>query len=110
MSDSSPADLAVAFRSFGRRIRQALEQADNDQTRLSAAAPHAAKLQNIVQQAASLVGGGFGSSVDQMGPAVADHIDAIKPDAWNDHVLHQLRDLANAGGAEIRAAERATQG
>ena len=84
--------------------------ADNDEGRLAAAAPYAARLQAIVLEAAGVIGGVFGTSVDQVGPAIADHIDKISPDAWNEAKLDQLRALANAAGAEIRAAEKAAQG
>jgi hypothetical protein len=110
MPASSPADLSTAFRSFGRRIRQALEMADDDKGRLAAAAPHAARLQAIVLEAAGVIGGGFGTSVDQVGPAIADHIDKISPDAWDETKLDQLRALASAAGTEIRSAEKAAQG
>lgn len=110
MSESSPSDLSVAFRSFGRRLRQAIELADDDKVRLSAVAPHASRLQAIVQEAAGVVGGGFGTSVDQIGPAIADHIDAISPDAWEEAKLSKLRTLAVSAGAELRAAENAARG
>ena len=69
-----------------------------------------ARLQAIVLEAAGVIGGGFGTSVDQVGPAVADHIDKISPDAWDEAKLDQLRALATSAGAEIRAAEHAAQG
>lgn len=103
MSDSSPADLAVAFRSFPRRLRQALAALDDDRAR--EAAPHAAAIRAGIAEAGSLVGVSAGTSGDDAATAVADRIEATHPDRWDDAVLAGLRRQALSIGAALRAID-----
>ena len=49
MAGSSPSDLVVAFRSFPRRLREALAQAEGDAERTRAAEAEAGELGRLVQ-------------------------------------------------------------
>lgn len=102
VSDSSPADLAVAFRSFPRRLRQALAALDDDGAR-RAAAPHDDAARRGIAEAARLIGAPAGADAEATAAAVADRIEAVHPDRWDDAVLDGLRRQALAVGAAVRA-------
>ena len=90
MPKTTPADLAVAFRSLARRLGEALDAAE------SPADPMVAELDALVSRAAVLVG----SAPDAA--AVADAIDARPADAWDVTTLDTLRDLGVSAGSVIR--------
>lgn len=92
MSTSSPADLAVAFRSLPRRLREA---AEDD------APPQA------VSVATSAVSAALGRAADVLGSAVtADAVAAAltsrKPEAWADAELVAIQHAADEAARAIR--------
>jgi nucleotide-binding universal stress UspA family protein len=89
MSSSSPSDLAVAFRSVERRLREAF----GDDV---PSAEGTDGIQRAVDEAARLL-----HTTPQPG-AVADAIDAVPADAWDVAVLDRLRELALELGAQLR--------
>lgn len=103
MSDSSPGDLAVAFRSFPRRLHQGLAALDDDGRR--SARPHEAAARAGIADAAALVGVPAGSDPESTAAAVADHISAVHPDRWDDVTLAGLRRHALAVGGALRAID-----
>ena len=101
VSDTSPGDLAVAFRSFPRRIDQALAAVDDPAARAGAEAHARAARDGLVAAAALLdvrAGDPAGAAL-----ALADKITGVHPDAWDDVTLAGLRRSALAIGAEVRA-------
>ena len=97
MSKSTPADLAVAFRSLSRRLREAIDAGE------SSADPLVGDLDALVSQAAVLVG----SAPDAA--AAADAIEDRPSDDWDPATLDTLRDLGVSAGSLIRRiAERDT--
>ena len=100
MSETAPADLAVAFRSLERRLREALEPVDGDRSKV---APMIAELDQVVQQAASVVG----SSAD--GASIAAAIDARRADSWQESELQALRQHALDAGRLLRAIATAAE-
>jgi hypothetical protein len=91
MSKSTPADLAVAFRSLDRRRREAIEAADG----VPAAGP-LADLDDEIAAAATLLG------VAPIAATVAAAIDATPTDEWSESVLDQLRRHATDAGTALR--------
>lgn len=92
MTDSTPADLAVAFRSLARRQREAI----GDGNPASFGAPLTA-LQSHVANAAAVL------HVEPDADAVAAAIQAHHPDEWDDATLTTLRREALAAGAALRS-------
>ena len=101
MSDSSPGDLAVAFRSIERRVRDALAPVDGDR---SVAGPLLAELDQVVQAAGAAIGAP-GASAE----GVAAAIDARPPDKWDDAELRALRQHALDAGRLLRAIAAAAE-
>jgi hypothetical protein len=91
MSAASPDDLATAFRSVPRRLRESQADAPPEVT----AAP-TSELHGLVEEAARL----FGCSADPL--AVADAIGALPADQWDDTVLDRLRTIALDLGRLLR--------
>ena len=89
MSSSSPRDLAIAFRSVTRRLREAF--GDDTPT-----ADGTDGIQRIVEEAARML-----HTSAQPG-FVADAIEAVPADAWDDAVLERLRELGLELGAQLR--------
>ena len=100
----SPGDLAVAFRSFGRRLNEAMGPADGrSRPWPMPARPRPAscrsELMAVITAAAQEVEGvTVDGDVQRTGAAVADAIAATPPDAWDDGRLERLRALALDGG------------
>jgi hypothetical protein len=107
----SPGDLVVAFRSFGRRLDEALEPTKDDPARADAGSPSArqlsAELSGVVAEAATVMGVNAPGDVRAGGAAVADAIAAVPPDAWDGARLERLRTLALDGGRLLRQIEAA---
>jgi hypothetical protein len=97
MAKTSPRDLAVAFRSFPRRLHEALDEGD-DVLQSSA-------LAGVIGEAAHLVGASTGGDLATTASAVADRIEARPPDEWDTPTLDRLRQLALDAGRTLRAAE-----
>jgi hypothetical protein len=91
MSASTPADLAVTFRSLARRQREAMGDADP-----SAFAGPLAELQGHVATAAAAM------HTADTPDAVAQAIDSRPADEWDDATLEVLRAEALAAGAVLR--------
>jgi hypothetical protein len=96
MSGSAPRDLAVAFRSLGRRLREAEESSDGDD------AVALEQLKTIVQAAGKEVGVSTVGDVGSMGEVVASAIDAVPADRWDPARLERLRGLALEAGRALR--------
>jgi hypothetical protein len=101
--------LAVAFRSFPRRLREALALAEGDPVRTRAAKDRAAELDRIVQDAAATVGASAGADLATGTEAVAQRIQSIEPDEWDESRLERLRQLALDGGRILREVEAAAR-
>jgi hypothetical protein len=107
----SPGDLAVAFRSFGRRLDEALAPTKQDPSLAEAGTPSARELANelaaVVASAAQEMHVGATGDVRSTGGAVADAIAATPADVWDDARLDRLRSLALNGGRLLRQIEQA---
>lgn len=94
MSRSSPADLAVAFRSVPRRVRDALEGCEDASTWSG----HS-RIETALREAADLVGASCDPS------ELAEVIDRRRAADWTDSDLSRLQTLALQLGALVREAE-----
>ena len=99
MSSSSPSDLAVTFRSIPRRLREAVGDAPAATT-----APVAAELDEQINVAARLL-----RSAPEPG-AIADAIEAIPADEWENDALNALRGTALDIGRLLRAIAAVADG
>jgi hypothetical protein len=97
MSASSPQDLVVAFRSLGRRLREAQEASEDD---TSGAAE---RLRTIVQSSGRELGVSTVGDVGSMSTVVADAIAAVPADQWDPRTLERLRSLALEAGGVLRS-------
>jgi len=106
MTGSTPADLAVTFRSIERRLREAL---DDTPPTDPAVAGLVAELRGAVASAASTMGAtDGGSDLTATANAVADRIDRVHPDEWDDARLEALRVSALDVGRLLRSIAQAT--
>ena len=92
MSATTPADLAVTFRSLARRRREAIGDADPGALRSLAA-----ELDAHVAAAGAALG-----VTDASAEAIADAIDARPADRWDEATLETLRAEALAAGSALR--------
>jgi hypothetical protein len=92
MSDSSPADLAIAFRSLPRRLREARGEVPDEMI-----GDHLGRIDQHVARAATLV---RAHAADP--DAIAAAIEAVPADGWGGE-LDELRTLALTIGRELRA-------
>jgi hypothetical protein len=104
MADTTPSDLAVAFRSFARRLQDILSAADGDP---AAARPHVDALTATVNGAAAELGVSPGADLAATGQAIAARIAATPSDKWDDQTLDALRASALAAGNHLRQIEKA---
>jgi hypothetical protein len=103
----SPADLAVAFRSFGRRLDEALAPAKQKPELLDVGSPSArelaAQLAAVVASAAREVRGVSPTDdVHTTGEAIAQAISRTPTEQWTDAQLDRLRSLALEAGRILR--------
>lgn len=98
MSNSSPADLAVAFRSLPRRLDSAA--ADAPAPAITAAR---AGVDDAISQVARLLGAPVSAA------AVADAIDQRRLEDWADSDLQQIQTHADAAGRAIRVLSDAAE-
>ena len=98
MSGSSPEDLAVAFRSFPRRLEQALAAAGGDPARAGAANALAPAVTSAFADAASAL-----RVPGNDAAAIAHRIESTPADQWDEAVLERVRAAALAAGRAIRA-------
>ena len=99
MSSSSPSDLAVTFRSIPRRLREARGDAPDHVT-----AGISTELDQQIANAASLM-----HSAAEPG-AIADAIEDVPADAWEDSTLTSLRGTALDIGRLLRAIAAVAEG
>jgi hypothetical protein len=99
MSSSSPSDLAVTLRSVPRRLREALGD-----TPPSVTAGITSELDEQIGIAARLM-----HATAEPG-AIADAIDAVPADAWDDATLTSLRSAALDIGRLLRAIAAVAEG
>jgi len=107
----SPGDLAVAFRSFGRRLDEAIAPTTAQPDLMDKGTPSprqlAAELSAVVAEAGRVMNVNASGDVRTAGGAVADAIAAVPPDHWDDARLEQLRSLALNGGRLLRQIDEA---
>jgi hypothetical protein len=104
MADTTPSDLAVAFRSFARRLQDILSEASGDP---AAARPHIDALTATVNDAAAQLGVSPGADLAATGQAVAARIAATPADKWDERILDAVRASALAAGGHLRQIEKA---
>jgi hypothetical protein len=93
MSESSPSDLAVTFRSIDRRLGEALEPVAGLRT---VATAEIAQLDGLVAEAAGLL------HADATTASVAEVLEDRPADAWAQAELDTLRRLALEAGQLLR--------
>jgi hypothetical protein len=98
VSGSSPADLAVAFRSLDRRLHESI--GDGSEAAVSGLV---GELRGHVGAAASLLG-----TAPDAG-AVAEAITARRPEDWDQPTLDELRRHALEAGSVLRRIAAATE-
>jgi hypothetical protein len=104
MAGSSPADLAVTFRSIDRRLREALGgEPPND----AAAAP-VAELARLVTTVAQDLEAPRGGSLQERGDAIAAAIERVPADHWDPAQLERLRSEALDAGRLLRTIAELT--
>ena len=107
MTGSTPSDLAVTFRSVDRRLREAL---DSTPATDPAVAGLVAQLRAAVASAASTMGvAGGGGDLSATANAVAERIDRVAADEWDDPRLESLRASALDVGRVLRAIAEQTE-
>ncbi len=108
MSGPSPSDLAVAFRSFGRRLGEALGPADEQPERAASAFALVERLRDVIEQAASDLGVPVrpGADISATSLAVADRIEHTHADEWRPGMLERLSDQAITAGGLVRDISR----
>ncbi|MEP7202196.1 MAG: hypothetical protein ABI894_06275 [Ilumatobacteraceae bacterium] len=99
MSSSSPSDLAVTFRSIPRRLREALGDAP-----AAAIAGIGSELNEQIAIAAKLL------HTAPDAAAIADAIEAVPADAWDEQTLGALRSAALDIGRLLRAIAAVAEG
>jgi hypothetical protein len=99
MSSSSPSDLATTMRSIPRRLREALGDSPPGAT-----AGIVSELNDQIAIAAKLM-----HTAPDPG-AIADAIEAVTPDAWDEATLNSLRGTALDIGRLLRAIAAVAEG
>lgn len=94
MSETAPSDLAVAFRSLPRRLREAADGVPDDVADefVTEAHRHLADAALLMSTAAD-------------GEAVAAAIEAVAADRWDESILDSLRQSALGAGRAVRQIE-----
>jgi hypothetical protein len=92
MSSSSPSDLAVTMRSVPRRLREALGDAPTDAAR---------GIVGELNEQIAIAGKLMHTAADPA--AIADAIEAVPPDEWDESTLASLRSTALDIGRLLRA-------
>jgi hypothetical protein len=111
----SPGDLAIAFRSFGRRYRETVQplERDTDQARQVDSSVQAlqGELDGVMQSAAGVVKAAAPTDdLTASGAAIAEAILRVPSDAWDPGQLDELRSLALEGGRILRRLEETVGG
>jgi hypothetical protein len=97
VSGASPEDLAVAFRSFPRRLQEALAAGEDDSDRAARARALVPTVTQAIDDAAGALGVPSGDAA-----SVAQRIAAIPADKWDPGVLDRVRQAALDAGQAIR--------
>jgi hypothetical protein len=106
VTGSTPADLAVAFRSVERRLREALDHTEpND----AVVAPLVGQLRTAVAGSAATMSVPAGDDLAATANAVAAAIDRVPADEWDDARLESLRASALEVGSILRAIAQVTE-
>jgi hypothetical protein len=105
MTGSTPGDLAVTFRSVDRRLREAL---DGTPATDPAVAGLVAQLRAAVASAASTMDAAAGDDLAATASAVAERIDRVPADEWDDAHLEALRASGLEVGRVLRAIAQVT--
>jgi len=96
MSESSPEDLAVAFRSFARRQREAVDDADP-----STVSDLLSEVSGHISDAAALLG------VSPDAESIAAELERRRPEEWEEQTLASVRQHATETGRVLgKIAER----
>jgi hypothetical protein len=104
----SPSDLAVAFRSFGRRLDETLAPIKDNPEALASVGPLRSELDQIMASAADSMRVNVTSGdVSEAGRTVAAAIDATPTGEWDPERLDRLRELALDAGAVLRRIDAA---
>lgn len=108
MTGSSPSDLAAAFRSFGRRYREALAPASDDPHSAEAgrAAALAARFEALIDRVAVEMHAPRLDTVADTALGIAEAIEQIPADRWAAGHLERLQEEALAAGMLLRDIER----
>jgi hypothetical protein len=111
----SPGDLAVAFRSFGRRYRESVQSLANDPDRARRVDPSVqelrSQLDDMMRSAAGVVKAPAPTDdLTASGSAIAEAILRVPSDAWQPGQLDELRSLALEAGRILRKLEEAVGG
>ena len=109
MPGSAPQDLAVAFRSFPRRLSGALASAEDDAHRTSAG-PLVAQLEQVVRDTATALGVPSEGAAADVAAAVAAAIENRPADDWTGADLDTARAAALEGGRLLRQIEGTVTG
>lgn len=107
MSVPAPSDLAVAFRSFARRLDEALGGLAEDPVALAAAGPPAEALDALVRRTARELHVPATGSLAELGAALAERIQHRPADEWTDEQLHGLETTALECGRLLRQIDAA---
>jgi hypothetical protein len=102
MAAPAPSDLAVAFRSFARRLHEALGDIDEDPDALAAAGPSVQALDDLVRRVASSLRVSTGGDLAEVGERVAERVEHRPADEWTDAELHDLEATALDAGRLLR--------
>ena len=104
MTGSSPQDVAVAFRSFPRRLTSILAGAEDDAHRTSAG-PLVQQLDGVIRGAARAIGAPSTGDLPGVAAGLADAVDNKPAKEWTDELLAEVRDAALEGGRLLRLIE-----
>jgi hypothetical protein len=99
MSSTSPQDLAVAFRSVTRRLREAQGDAPHELT-----ANPTAELRGLLDEGGRLLG------TNDDPAALAEAVDSMRVDEWDAAVLARLREIALDIGRLLRHIATLSEG
>jgi hypothetical protein len=101
MTGPAPSDLAVAFRSFARRLREASAGVD-DLDLMASASPLVTQLEALIARVAGELGVHHDTDLAATGSAIADRIETTPADAWQPGQLKRLESEALEAGNLLR--------
>jgi hypothetical protein len=104
MIASTPTDLAAAFRSFPRRLRDAVAPVAADPGHPEASQVRALEdqLARSVRETAAVLGLSTQGDLDEVAAAVAQELEQRPVRNWSDADLNRVRELATSIGGNIR--------